>query len=400
MHRKLSLLALVVAASAGCHKSVQSTETADAAVAPAVSAATVAAVAPDEDADAGTEIAPSAAVVAQDPSIPVNEAVVGTAPMPVTYTAAFAPPAQPVTEEEPTRHETEDVWVPGSWWWSQPLARYGWVGGAWRHPPPEQPWSPGRWTQVGGRYSWTPGYWARHGEVREAIEMAPPPMRVEVRPTAPGADFVWTPGYYAWRGGRYEWSAGNWARPPHPGVTWVEPRYVSSGGRYYLQPGRWDFAPEHRGVVYRPDINARPGVRVRLEPVAPEVVVAHTNFVAVSQRAVLRGGVRTERGGFVVPHAVITEVVRPEERAHLVVEPRRVEVRAPEVREHVEVRGAPEVREHVEVREPRVEQRVEVTPPRVDPRVRVDVRAPVVTPQTNGRVQVGNDRDRERGRRR
>ena len=394
MQAKLGLLASLVtlAGLAACHKNaVQAADTTDAAAAVASDTVAIAATAPaDEDADAGaTEIAPPDAVVAQDPNIPVNEAVVGTTPIPADYTASFAPPVQPVTEDEPARPEADDVWVPGYWWWSRPLNHYVWVGGAWRHPPPDRIWNPGGWSLVSGRYAWTPGYWAPRGEPRIEVELAPPPMRVEVQPPTPGVGFIWTPGSYAWRGGRYEWSAGTWVRPPREGVAWVEPRWVHSGGRYYLQPGRWDVPPERRGVVYRPVVDARPGVRLKLDPLPPAVIVSHANFVAVSSRAVARGAVRTERGGFVVPHAVVAEVVRPDERAHVIVEPRRVEV-GPRVETRVDRRVEPriEVHENVAGRPPVVEQRVNVGAPRVEERGRVEVRPQVqVAPQPQRREE-------------
>ena len=71
---------------------------------------------------------------------------------------------------------------PGYWWWSRHLARYVWIGGAWRNAPPDQVWTPGSWVQfASGRYGWSPGYWAPRGFVRDAafIETAPPPFRVE-----------------------------------------------------------------------------------------------------------------------------------------------------------------------------------------------------------------------------
>jgi hypothetical protein len=305
MKSQAVLLMASLVAVGGCKKSVQSTDNSEASV------AMVAATAPDNvDLDAAVEVTPPAALVAADPNIPLNEAVVGAAPIPTDYTADTAPPT-PVVEQQPPSPEVDDTWVPGYWWWSRPLTRYVWVSGAWRHPPPDQVWFPGAWNPSGGRYAWAPGYWGPRGATREFIDVGPPPMRVEMRPPPPGAEFSWTPGYYAYRGGSYNWVGGSWARPPSAGVSWVEPRYVSTGGRYYLQPGRWDFAPEHRGVAYQPDINVRPGMRVTLAPVPPAVVAVHANFVNDSARAVARGAERTPNGGFVMPHAAIGVATRP-----------------------------------------------------------------------------------------
>lgn len=44
------------------------------------------------------------------------------------------------------------------------------------------------------------------------VENAPPPPapRVEARPPAPSAGYVWQDGYWAWRNGQYEWVPGHW----------------------------------------------------------------------------------------------------------------------------------------------------------------------------------------------
>ncbi len=307
-----SALALVI--FSGCHKTAATAPDADVAVASA-SADMVGAAAPADPSGDVATLTPPQAVVAADPNIPLNEAVVGTAQLPRDYSADTAPPPQAVMETQPPSPDPENVWVSGYWWWSRPLARYVWISGAWRHPPPDQVWVSGSWTPQGGRYGWTPGYWGPRGYAREMIDVAPPAYRVEVRPTAPGAEFVWTPGYYAHRGGSYAWTGGTWVRPPSANVAWVEPRYVNTGGRYFLQPGRWDVPIERRGVVYQPDINVRAGARVTLAPVAREVVVEHTRFVAESSRAVAHGVVRADNGTFVVPRAVVnTGVVVHEER--------------------------------------------------------------------------------------
>ena len=128
----------------------------------------------NSDASAGeTEVAPPAPVFAADPQIPLNEGIVGAAPVPADYGTDVAPPA-PLTEERPASPESSDVWIPGYWWWSAPLNRYVWVGGAWRHPPPSQVWFPGSWRLVSGRYVWAPGYWGSHDAERQEIDFGPP----------------------------------------------------------------------------------------------------------------------------------------------------------------------------------------------------------------------------------
>ena len=210
----------------------------------------------------GTADSPPA-VVAEDPQIPLNEAVVGSAPVAEDFYATRATPG-PVIEDE--------VWYPGSW---------GLVGP--------------------GRYGWTPGLWAAPGYVRDdvAIGEAPPAVRFETYGAAPGADFVWMPGYYGWRGGSYLWIGGSWGRPPVVGLGWIEPRYVGVWGHYYFQPGRWDFAVGARGTVYLPDINVRAGMHCSPHVAPLGVVSARAAYVTASSRAIAHGAVRSANGSFV-----------------------------------------------------------------------------------------------------
>ncbi|HEY8091703.1 MAG TPA: hypothetical protein VIF09_27750 [Polyangiaceae bacterium] len=252
-------------------------------------------------ADSTAEVAPPPALVAADPEIPLNEAVVGATPVASEYSAPVAPPA-PVEEERPASPDPGDVWVPGYWWWSTPLARYVWVTGAWRNPPPGQVWTPGEWvSSPAGTYVRVPGFWGTPAAPRPAVaDVAPPPPPLEApRPSSPGIGYEWTPGYYAFRGGNFDWVAGSWARPPRPGLGWVEPRYVGVGGRFHFQPGRWDFGEASRGVAYRPDVNVLPGARFRPEVVPASVVEAHARYVGSSSRALAQGGTRMPGGGVV-----------------------------------------------------------------------------------------------------
>ncbi len=243
--------------------------------------------------------APPPAIVSADPNIPLNEAVVGAAPTSPDFSADAAPPA-PALEDPPARPDPADVWTPGYWWWSPPLVRYVWVSGAWRRPPPGQVWSPGSWNPVGRHFFWTPGYWGPQGYARVYVDAPPPPLQAEAYVAPPSVGFVWTPGYYDYRGDAYAWVGGSWLRPPAVGLGWIEPRYVPLGARFTFQPGRWDFAPELRGVVYRPDIDVRAGAHLRLVPMPLEVVVAHARFCHAAAYAMARGGTRMPNGGFVL----------------------------------------------------------------------------------------------------
>ena len=44
-----------------------------------------------------------------------------------------------------------------------------------------------------------------------SINIAPPALPVYVQPAPPGADYIWTPGYWAWGDdGGYYWVPGTW----------------------------------------------------------------------------------------------------------------------------------------------------------------------------------------------
>jgi hypothetical protein len=272
---------------AGCHKSEDAN---------ADAGATVAAV----EAEAGSgDVAPPPPVVSGDPDIPVNEAIVGTNPVPADYAAETAPPAA-IEEEKPPSPETGDVWAPGYWWWSTPFHRYVWVGGAWRNPPPQQSWTPGVWTQAGPtRWVWMPGFWGTPGIARPAFaEIAPPPPREESWGVPPSPGMVWSHGYYAWRDGSYVWLPGAWERPPGVGYEWVRPSYSFVGGRYFLSPGRWDHPIARRGVAYMPDVNVRPGGRYTPVAVPATIVQAHSTYVTNANHSAWMGGVRQANGGY------------------------------------------------------------------------------------------------------
>lgn len=271
--------------------------TASASAAPADSAA------PAASAEADETIAPPTPVVSGDPSVPVNEGIVGTQPQAPDYSADTAPPAPPV-EDKPPPPVPADVWVPGYYWWSTKTRHYAWVSGGWRNPPAEQPvWTAGAWAPTGGHYYWRPGFWGAKGYVpAPPAEMAPPPPRVEPQPPSPGAGYLWAPGYYAFKSKAYEWTPGAWSRPPQPGLAWVAPTYVTTGGHYYFQPGRWDHPIAQRGIAYRPEVDVHPGAHIKPVALPPAVVAEHETFVVRSSEAVVRGATRLPTGGFVLHH--------------------------------------------------------------------------------------------------
>jgi hypothetical protein len=70
------------------------------------------------------------------------------------------------------------------------------------------------------------------------LNVAPPPPRYEVVPQL-GAGYVWSPGYWEWRGGRHVWVPGSAIRA-RPGHVYHAPRWVQRDGRWHFQGPRWD----------------------------------------------------------------------------------------------------------------------------------------------------------------
>ncbi|MBZ5575103.1 MAG: YXWGXW repeat-containing protein [Acidobacteriia bacterium] len=68
------------------------------------------------------------------------------------------------------------------------------------------------------------------------VRYGPPPPRYAVVGVAPGPGYVWTEGFWDWRGGNYVWVQGRWLRPPRPRAVWI--------------PGGWVERPRH-GYVFR-----------------------------------------------------------------------------------------------------------------------------------------------------
>ncbi|MEO8523352.1 MAG: YXWGXW repeat-containing protein [Caldimonas sp.] len=79
------------------------------------------------------------------------------------------------------------------------------------------------------------------------IQIGPPAPRVEVIP-APRRGYIWTPGYWDWRGGRHYWVGGNWARERR-GYVYAQPNWVNEGGHWRLNRGGWNRGDrDHDGV--------------------------------------------------------------------------------------------------------------------------------------------------------
>lgn len=74
------------------------------------------------------------------------------------------------------------------------------------------------------------GYYVRSG---------PPTPRYGVVGVAPGAGYVWTNGYWDWRGRDWAWMDGRWQRPPRARARWVGSEWRREGNRWRFHRGYW-----------------------------------------------------------------------------------------------------------------------------------------------------------------
>lgn len=71
------------------------------------------------------------------------------------------------------------------------------------------------------------------------VTQEPPALRVETRTTSPGANYVWTRGYWRWTGATYVWVPGSWIVRPRPAAVYVEGHWRRRGGRWVWVAGHW-----------------------------------------------------------------------------------------------------------------------------------------------------------------
>jgi YXWGXW repeat-containing protein len=71
------------------------------------------------------------------------------------------------------------------------------------------------------------------------VTRTPPAVRVETQTTSPGAQYIWTRGYWRWNGADYVWVPGSWIMRPRPGAVWVEGQWARRGGGWVWIAGHW-----------------------------------------------------------------------------------------------------------------------------------------------------------------
>src|SRR5215475_7432048 len=72
-----------------------------------------------------------------------------------------------------------------------------------------------------------------------AVNIAPPPLPVYDQPICPGANYIWTPGYWAWNGYDYYWVPGTWVLAPSYGMLWTPGWWGWGSGGYLWHAGYW-----------------------------------------------------------------------------------------------------------------------------------------------------------------
>ena len=88
------------------------------------------------------------------------------------------------------------------------------------------------------------------------LNFGPPPPRHEFVP-APRRGWVWTPGFWQWRGNQHVWRKGVWVRE-RPGHAYHPHRWVERDGRWHFERGRWDRRRDSDGDGVPDRFDARP----------------------------------------------------------------------------------------------------------------------------------------------
>ena len=71
------------------------------------------------------------------------------------------------------------------------------------------------------------------------VTQTPPNVRVERQTVSPGANYVWTRGYWRWSGTNYIWVPGSWIVRPRPAAAWVEGHWERRSSGWVWIAGHW-----------------------------------------------------------------------------------------------------------------------------------------------------------------
>ncbi len=74
-----------------------------------------------------------------------------------------------------------------------------------------------------------------------SVTVAPPELPVYEQPICPAANYMWTPGYWAWDpgSGGYYWVPGTWVMAPAVGLLWTPGYWGWNNGGYLWNAGYW-----------------------------------------------------------------------------------------------------------------------------------------------------------------
>jgi hypothetical protein len=88
-----------------------------------------------------------------------------------------------------------------------------------------------------------------HAGIFISVNFGPPALPVYVQPPCPGADLVWTPGYWHYGEMGYYWVPGAWVPAPFVGGLWTPGYWGYVGGIYRFNPGYWGYHVGYYGGV-------------------------------------------------------------------------------------------------------------------------------------------------------
>ena len=81
---------------------------------------------------------------------------------------------------------------------------------------------------------------------------APPPLLNYEQAPCLEEGYLWTPGYWNWRGAGFYWVPGAWVQPPRVGLLWTPGYWAFMGGIYLFHAGYWGpHVGYYGGINYR-----------------------------------------------------------------------------------------------------------------------------------------------------
>jgi hypothetical protein len=174
--------------------------------------------------------------------------------------AAEPTEAPPPPKEEAAQPRAGFVWIKGRWDWK---GKWEWMPGHWERERAGKKWQEARWENQGGHWKLVEGSWVdgAAGGVTVGVGVGanvqvgtPPPVAVpppagdapteappapKDEPQQPRAGFVWVPGQWDWKAGKYDWTPGHWERE-QAGKHWRPARWEQHGALWTQVAGGWE----------------------------------------------------------------------------------------------------------------------------------------------------------------